>query len=195
MSQKKSKSELAMLIIGTRNKEQGSFELLLKSYSPLIESCVNFYSVGNLEKYRDDFRQEATVAFYNSILTYNLEQTAVEFGLYAKICICNALNSQIRLSKRLSNETLQDSFDDLNLIDGDENPSSKLLENERLEHLFNIIRSTLSPYEYRIWKLYLSGYSVSEIANQLETDSKSVSNAVYRIRVKLKSSIKRQRND
>lgn len=190
MSHKKSKSELADLIIGVRNKNQSAFEVLLKSYSPLLDSCVNFYAVGNLEKYRDDFRQEANVAFYNSILTYNLEQTNVEFGLYAKICICNALNSQIRISKKLANETLQDDFEVLNLVDDAESPSSKIMENERLEQLFKIIRSTLSTYEYRIWRLYLSGYSVSEIANQLKTDTKSVSNAVYRIRVKLRSSIK-----
>jgi RNA polymerase sporulation-specific sigma factor len=60
------------------------------------------------------------------------------------------------------------------------------------ENLLKIIQKSLSNYEYKIWRLYLSGFSTSEIANQLNTDSKSVSNAIYRIRVKLKTSINNQ---
>ena len=192
MSQKKSKKNITDLIIGARNKSQDDFEELLSQYSPLIESCVNFYSGGALEKYKDDFRQEATVAFYNSILTYNLGQSNVEFGLYAKICICNALNSQIRLSKKLSIETFQEDFEAIEHLSDTVDPSTKLLEKERLDALLKIIHESLSNYEYKIWKLYLSGFSTQEIAKQLNADPKSVSNAIYRIRVKLKASISNQ---
>lgn len=192
MSQKKDKKRIADLIIGARNKSQDDFEELLSQYSPLIESCVNFYSGGALEKYKDDFRQEATVAFYNSILTYDLGQNNVEFGLYAKICICNALNSQIRLSKKLSIETFQEDIESMEHLSDTIDPSAKLVEKERMEALLKIIQESLSNYEYKIWKLYLSGFSTQEIAKQLNTDPKSVSNAIYRIRVKLKASISNQ---
>ena len=192
MNHNRENKDLIDLIIGTRNKNQEDFEILLSKYSPLIESCVNFYAGGSLEKYKEDFRQEAAVAFYNSILTYNLEQDNVEFGLYAKICVCNALNSQIRISKKLSIETLQDDFEAIERFSDLSDPSAKLLENERLESLLKTIQDSLSNYEYKIWKLYLSGFSTPEIAGQLETDPKSVSNAIYRIRVKLKASINNQ---
>ena len=192
MNHKKEKKELTELIVGVRNKNQEDFEILLSQYSPLIESCVNFYSGGTLEKYREDFRQEATVAFYNSILTYNLNQNNVEFGLYAKICISNALNSQIRISKKFSIETLQDDFEAIERFNVSSDPSEKVLEKERIDSLLKTIQDSLSNYEYKIWKSYLSGFSTQEIAKQLDTDAKSVSNAIYRIRVKLKASINNQ---
>ena len=192
MDQKKGTKELSELILGVRDKNQDDFETLLAQYSPLIESCVGFYSGGALEKYKEDFRQEAAVAFYNSILTYNLNQKNVEFGLYAKICISNALNSQIRISKKFSIETLQDDFNVIEHFNDSVDPSAKVLEQERIESLLKTIQNTLSDYEYKIWKLYLSGFSTPEIANKLDTDAKSVSNAIYRIRVKLKASINNQ---
>ena len=190
MNSKKERKDLNALILSVRNKNQEDFEILLEQYSPLIESCVSFYSGGPLEKYKEDFRQEATVAFYNSILNYDMSQSSVEFGLYAKICICNALNSQIRISKKFLPETPQTDLDSFEFFIGSEDPSLKVLEEERLDDLFKIIKKSLSEYEYKIWKLYFSGFSVSSIAKQLSTDSKSVSNAIYRIRVKLKASIK-----
>lgn len=192
MNQKKEKSELADLIIGVRNKNQDDFKTLLSQYSPLIESCVNFYCGGTLEKYREDFKQEAAVAFYNSILTYNLNQNNVEFGLYAKICISNALNSQIRISKKFSIETLQDDFEVIEHFNDSNDPSESILEKERIDSLLKAIHDALSNYEYKIWRLYLSGFSTQEISKQLDTDAKSVSNAIYRIRVKLKTSITNQ---
>ena len=190
MDSKKAKTELVALIVSARNQDQAAFETLLEKYSPLIESCVTFYSAGPLESHRDDFNQEATIAFYNSICTYDVSQDSVEFGLYAKICISNALNSQIRLSKKFLSEPLEDNVESLKIFNDSEDPSLKILEKERMDDLLNTIRESLSDYEYKIWKLYFSGFSPADIAPKLNTDAKSVSNAIYRIRVKLRSSIK-----
>lgn len=195
MISKKSKEELNKLIIAVRNGDQKAFVLLLQQYSPLIEASLNmFCSDGSSSNDKDDFRQEASVAFYNSVLTYDLEQSNVEFGLYAKICVCNALISQIRIAKRIPAE-MQELSDDLFSVESTEDPSSRLLEEERLSFLFKIIRNSLSKYEYKVWKLYLAGCSTTEIATKLGTDSKSISNAIYRIRVKLRESLNQNRND
>ena len=88
------------LISRVRKEDGVAFEALLKKYTPLIEaSVVKVLGEDLLSLYGDDFRQEATVVFYNSILTYDMEQHEVEFGLYAKICIANALISQLRVLK------------------------------------------------------------------------------------------------
>ena len=189
MSQRKNKEELAMLISSVKNGDQRAFAALLQQYSPLIEASVNtFCTDGASTNDRDDFRQEASIAFYKSVLSYDLEQSDVELGLYAKICIFHALTSQARIAKRTPSDTQE--FSD-NHIPRElcEDPSSKLLEEERLGVILKIIRKALSKYEYKIWELYLSGYSPAEIAKLLNTDSKSVSNAIYRIRVKLKKSL------
>ena len=195
MNSKKSKNEINELILAVRNGDQQAFVSLLDQYSPLIEASVNmFCSDGTPANDKDDFRQEASVAFYNSILTYKLDQSDVEFGLYAKVCIFNALISQIRIAKRI-NPGAQEFSDNLITQEISEDPSSKLLEEERLRALFKIIRSTLSKYEYKVWELYLSGSSISDIARVLDTDSKSISNAIYRIRVKLKASLNQSRSE
>ena len=195
MNSKKSKKEINELIIAVRNGDQQAFVSLLEQYSPLIEASVNmFCSDGISANDRDDFRQEASVAFYNSILTYKLDQSDVELGLYAKVCIFNALISQIRIAKRINPEA-QEFSDNIQSQELSEDPSSRLLEEERLRALFNIIHSTLSKYEYKVWELYLSGSSISDIAKALNTDSKSISNAIYRIRVKLKASLNQNRNE
>ncbi|MBE6533540.1 MAG: sigma-70 family RNA polymerase sigma factor [Ruminococcaceae bacterium] len=195
MNSKKNKEEINKLILAVRGGDQAAFIELLKQYSPLIEASVNmFCSDGLSANDKDDFRQEASVAFYNSVLTYDLEQSDVELGLYAKICVCNALISQIRIAKRIPTE-VQELSDNIVSNEAHEDLSSRLLEEERLSFLFKIIRNTLSKYEYRVWELYLSGCSTSEIARQLNTDSKSISNAIYRIRVKLKETLNKNRND
>ena len=202
MSQKKDKSryntntDIKNLILSVRKNDQNSFVSLLEQYSPLIEASVNmFCSDEDLAGYRDDFKQEASVAFYNSILNYDLDQTNVEFGLYAKICICNALISQIRFLKRIQNEPTDEFSGEAIADDLTEDISAKIIEKENLDSLYAIIRGSLSKYEYEVWTLYVSGCSASDIASKLKTDSKSISNAIYRIRVKLRATIRQKRND
>jgi RNA polymerase sigma factor (sigma-70 family) len=199
MNSKKSKKEINDLILAVRNGDQKAFVSLLEQYSPLIEASVNMFCYDGLPANdtandKDDFRQEASVAFYKSVLTYDLNKEDVEFGLYAKICVCNALISQIRIAKRIPTE-VQELSDNLISSDTHEDPSSRILEEERLRFLFKVIRNTLSKYEYKVWELYLSGCSTSEIAKKLNAESKSISNAIYRIRVKLKESLNNNRND
>ena len=65
-----------------------------------------------------------------------------------------------------------------------------IVDEESTADLVRTIRAKLSNYENRVWWMYVSGMSVSEIALALGgADPKSVSNAVYRIRKKLKGVI------
>ena len=125
--------------------------------------------------------------FYNSILAYDLDQNEVEFGLFAKICIYNALVSVLRSLKRRTAEPLADIPECLLTVQESDDPSSRMLERERLESLYAVIRKNLSDLEYEVWQYYMSGKSAADIAKQLETDVKSVNNAIYRIRKKLRS--------
>lgn len=182
-------------ILEVREGRQESFSSLLSQYKPLIEGAVARYSVEEIsELSREDLRQEAYLAFYQSILSYDIEQSEVEFGLYAKICVTNGLLSRLRRFKRQaqisweSPESLE-SRGDLPL-EGQEDPSERILEEERLGLLYATIRHCLSDYEYRVWSLYMSGRSAREIGLAVEKDEKSVANAIYRIRKKLRSELR-----
>lgn len=194
MNQKKTKEEINELVLAVKNGDQKAFVLLLQQYSPLIEASVNMFCSDEIPTNdKEDLRQEASVAFYNSVLTYDLEQSEVELGLYAKICMRHALISHIRIAKRIPTD-IQELSENLISDEPNEDPTSRLLEEERLSFLFKIIRNTLSKYEYKVWELYLSGCSTPEIAKKLNTDSKSISNAIYRIRAKLRESLNKKRN-
>lgn len=177
------------LISRVRSGDDVAFEELLESYMPLIEASVlrtlgeELYSL-----HADDFKQEAILTFYNSILTYDTEQHEIEFGLYAKICISNALISQLRRLSKRKNERLSSASESGLLENGLEyDPSSRILEQESLSELYSVIRENLSGFEYRVWRLYMSGRSAKQIGLMIGKDEKSVANAVYRIRKKLRA--------
>ena len=162
-----------------RQGDQKAFEGLAEQYAPLIDSLTARFC-------REDLRQEAMVVFYHSILTYDLEQSEVEFGLYAKICISNALISQFRLRKRQRAEQVLRLAEELPEPNDTEDPTAKLLEQERLDALWSVIEENLSRLENRIWRLYMSGRTAKEIASLVGKDEKAVTNGIYRIRRKLR---------
>lgn len=188
MNVKKLKKDVRALILDVRGGDQNAFDTLLDQYRPLIDASVaRFSSDESFSLYCEDLKQEASVVFYNSILAYDLEQTEVEFGLFAKICIYNALVSFLRALKRRSAEPVAEIPQNLITVQDFEDPSARMLEQERLKSLYAVIRKNLSELEYKVWQLYISGRSAAEIAALLSTDEKSVNNAIYRIRKKLRA--------
>ena len=178
-------------IRGVRQENEDAFVSLAKRYEPLIDSLVSrFFRDGEVGFGREDLRQEAMVVFYHSILTYDTEQSEVEFGLYAKICISNALISQFRVQKRHGSERLTPLNEELPEDGEAEDPSERLLEQERLAALWADIEANLSPFENRVWRLYISGRTAREIALLVGKDEKSVANGIYRIRKKLRAVLK-----
>ena len=178
------------LIVDFRAGDQKAFGELLEIYSPLIEASIAKYSgVYESSAEVDDLRQEATVVFYNSVMTYELDQNEVEFGLYAKICITNALISQLRAYKKRESERPSDNLSEDFLAGDSEDPLGKILEQESTKALYSLIRKNLSDLEYRVWQLYMSGRSAREIGQLVGKDEKSVSNAIYRIRAKLRRTL------
>ena len=187
MNVKKSKKDVRALILDVRGGDQNAFDTLLDQYRPLIDASVaRFSSDESFSLYCEDLKQEASVVFYNSILAYDLEQNEVEFGLFAKICIYNALVSFLRAMKRRSAEPVAEIPQNLITVQDFEDPSARMLEQERLKSLYAVIRKNLSELEYKVWQLYISGRSASEIATLLSTNDKSINNAIYRIRKKLR---------
>ena len=186
----KTRAQTLARILAVREGSQESFSLLLEQYRPLIESVIGRFTNEEIsELNREDLRQEASLVFYNSILTYDLEQSEVEFGLYAKICITNGLVSYLRRLKPRKEILLGEVDVEKSTESVSEDPSAGILERERVRALYAIIRRVLSDYEYRVWSLYMSGRSAQEIGEAMSRDEKSVSNAIYRIRKKLRKEL------
>ena len=181
--------ETLSLIARAKQGDAEAFDVLLTQYGPLIEHRLQTARTRRpdiLPEDEKDLRQEAHLAFYRALLSYNADQQNVSFGLYAKICVENALISALRkmtpLTELLDYETM------VSLpADREEDPSLRLREQEDYEALSRRIARALSPFENAIWQRYIAGMTAPDIARQMGKDTRSIHNAIYRIRSKLRS--------
>ncbi len=178
------------LIQSAKQGEQAAFELLLEQYRPLIGSLVGQFASKYPNVDSEDLNQEATICFHRALMRYDCSREDVSFGAYAKKCIANGLISFLRANKQASVNI--SSFDDEATVFIDrcfppDDPVQTVQERENYEALCHRVRASLSDYENRVWWLYLSGRTAKEIALALHKDEKSIQNAIYRIRQKLRS--------
>ena len=189
-----SNKEVLTLLENAQTGDQSAFEILKEKYEPLIASQVQKHILPDMNRQDiEDLRQEALIVFCRAVSLYDINARDVEFGLYAKICIENALVSSVRSYVRKNQGrilSLNDSGDVLNEEFEECDQLQRVVNNESFALLVNLIKDCLSEYESRVWWLYVSGMSVSEIAKTVgDTEPRSVSNAIYRIRKKLRSRI------
>ena len=188
-----SNAEIRELLKESRNGSEVALSELISRYEPLILSLLSKFSFGNFvrEDY-EDLHQEMLIIFCNAVMKYNLEQTDVDFGLYAKICMERGLVSQLRAAKRRAIiEPMPDSCEDIGANEV-EDPSICVFEAESVREMWKLINENLSEYENKVWNLHLSGLTSSEIAKEVCRDGKSIDNALCRIRAKLRKALKRQ---
>lgn len=170
--------------------DENAFEELALQYAPLIRSMSARFTRSFSETADtaaigvQDLEQEARLALYRAAKTYDAAKNGVTFGLYAKICVRNSLVSMWRKSAAAA-RALRRSEQNAEETAG-KDTLTELLSAAETDALRARIRETLSPYESRIFEQYISGMSVKQISLNADKTEKSVSNALYRIRVKIK---------
>ncbi len=177
-----------------------AFAALAEMYEGVVESSVKRFSpsfgIGqqNDGAYEEeDLRQYALLALYRAADTYNEDEKgkSVSFGLYAKICINNALISALRKynTEKKRREAARKSFPAVKTVS---DPLGVIIDSEQKKSVMKQASRVLSAYEKEIFDYYIAGKSVREIAERLGKDEKSISNAVYRIKVKVRGLLKNQ---
>jgi RNA polymerase sporulation-specific sigma factor len=175
-------TDILTVVEKARSGDDSAFEILLKKYNSLLLSMARKYSdmCNTPSRQYDDFLQEAKMAFYNSVLTFNVDN-GITFGAYAKICVRNRLVSCLRYAtskkRRKSNGDSEETS---------KSPQDTVIRRELEEKLLSLAENILSTYELRIYKMYIQGAKVKEISAKIGKDEKSVNNAIFRIRSKLK---------
>lgn len=176
------------LVTLVREEDGQAFERLLGMYEPMINAAVRRYLPEGDDV--DDARQEALSGFYRAALTFDLDQSEVAFGFYAKVCVTNALISHIReVTRRARREAANIEYDDyMRYYAGTSpDPAQQVAERESTEALKNLIKQYLSPYENRVWDMHVAGVSTQAISEKLGKPVRSIDNALYRIRRKLRN--------
>ena len=176
-------TDILTVVERARSGDDSAFEVLLNKYNSLLISMARKYSdmCNTPSRQYDDFLQEAKMAFYNSVLTFN-EDSGITFGAYAKICVRNKLVSCVRVLNSKKRQKRSDSKEDY----GSENPQDALIVRELEKQLFSHAQDYLSAYEKKVFACYIAGERAKEISLKMSKSEKSVNNAIYRIKAKLK---------
>ncbi len=183
---------LKELIAKTAAGNEESFAEIAEMYSPLTESIISRYCASDVFSTQDieDIRQELVIALYDAVLAYDLSREKIEFGLFAKICMTNRVISRLRKLERTRGKEIPTSDSEMMSEDDAKLSASEplllVIYRERVDSINGLINRNLSKFERSVFGLYISGYSSRDIANILGTNDKSVENAVYRLRKKLK---------
>ena len=162
--------------------DESAFEAIREQYAALLLSTVSKLMPGCPDAEFEDLLQEATLALYHAALSFKPDQEKVTFGLYAKICVRNRLISAIRKLRRASAPQPAETKETAS-----QRKSSRRAPLGELSHLVDTI---FSDFERSVYELYLQGYSASQIAERLERDAKSIDNAIYRMRRKIRQHLK-----
>ena len=177
--------------------DESASEYLLYKYRNLVRTRVKAYFLVGAEK--EDLLQVGMIGLWQAIIDFRGDR-AVSFPAFAKVCIQRHIITAIKTATRQKQTPLNsslslesppdDSGQDWNLSDiipGDntQNPQDKLLRDEDTRVLHEMLRQLLSEFEWSVLAGYQLGKSYREIAAELNCKTKSVDNALARIKRKV----------
>ena len=175
-------TDISDLILRCRERDDEAFDELVSRYTPMMRSVVFGFSSPSFEF--SELFSEACVALHSAAERFDLAQTEVTFGLYARICVRNRILDLIRTDSDLS-------FSDSNVeqLSYEDSVEHRLEEREIFNSILSSARLLLSDYEYRVLLLHIQGYKTAAIAEMLSRSAKSVDNAKFRIFRRLREEI------
>lgn len=182
-------NELLALYRGGRDTRRGrnAATALISRYLKLVSKRARAYSGGAAEF--DDLAQEGLLAFLRAAESFE-PQRGTAFAAFADVCVTNGIRSAVRRLNCGAESLEIGAVEGLQEERGTEDaytPENIWVEKEAEAGLYEKISELLSKKEWDIFKLYVGGAPYGEIAAELGIPKKSVENAVFRIRKKLKA--------
>lgn len=178
------------------NGDRAAEETLVLRYSRLVRVCARpfFLAGGDSE----DLIQEGMLGLLSAIREFRPNRGA-HFRTFAEVCVRRRIISVVRAAAGGKHTPLNDSVSlDPSLVLANQdftsfgaayhqqrNPEDVVIHEENLSALEEAIQKELTRLEAQVLALYLSGLSYVEIAEEVRRSTKSVDNAVQRIRRKI----------
>ncbi len=176
-----SDEELVSLAKSGLNK---AFDELVARFSKTVILLTKNYYVAALT--REDWFQEGMIGLLLAVRTFN-EEKKCTFATYASVCITNRLRSVCKKALGCKNEPLNNSLElDDTVVPPSVSTEDDYIENEEYTFFTEKYVSVLSAVEKNVVEYYIAGFSYSEIAKKLGMTEKSVDNALFRAKTKLK---------
>lgn len=183
------KNELHSLVKAAQQGDTEAMEELIIEYSRFVFQADKKYFIPGASK--EDLYQEGMIGLFTAIKTYD-ETRNLSFEDYLSLSIRNAIIRAVRTAtqkKQLLLTNAQSIDDDINVFL--KLRSSKELEDTvfgkfKAEQIRGIINHYLSKNERKVIMLKLSNFSMEEICSIMDEEKKTVENALYRARKKIK---------
>lgn len=183
--------------------DQDMLLLLLEHYRPLLRRIARGYFLpyGDTE----DLLQEATLGFIKAVRDFEPAR-GIPFRPFAELCVTRQIITAVKTATRQKHLPLntaislsQPRFDEGDQTLADvlpdrwaESPEDRLERLEEASALGAAVRDVLSPYERAVAVRYLEGMSFQQIADACGTHVKSVDNALWRVKCKLRRHLARE---
>jgi RNA polymerase sporulation-specific sigma factor len=172
-------------------------ETLYARYKQIVRSKARTYFLVGAD--REDIIQEGMIGLYKAVMDYQFERQA-SFRAFAELCITRQIITAIKSATRKKHIPLNTyiSFN-RSVFEGDNerplidvltstrisDPEEVLIGRENYAAVADSIQNSLSKLERSALELYLLGYSYQQIAEGLQISTKSVDNAIQRVKKKL----------
>ena len=194
----KSDEELVNCI---RQGDNDALEYLIQKYKDLVNIKVSKYFILGAEK--EDIFQEGLIGLFKAIKGFKID-SEYSFKSFANLCIERQLITAIKTSNRQKHIPLNsylslnsNAYDDddnssvLEILDLNavEDPLDTIKKKEYYKYIENKIDTSLSTFEKQVLQRYSRGESYTQIAEKLDSSTKSVDNAIQRIRKKATKSL------
>jgi RNA polymerase sporulation-specific sigma factor len=166
-----------------------AMQLLFARYEGIVRRRARSARIDGLEP--EDLFQEGMIGFITAVRSYRIDRGA-SFRTYALLCITRRMASAVRSALSQKNLPLGTYISLDEELDTDTIPSSRsgnpedmVVCREELQNFQSFMERNLTLLERRVLKLYISGRSYAAMAEILNVNTKTVDNALQRIRKKL----------
>ena len=148
----------------------------------------------------EDLIQEGLVGLYKAIRDFRTDRES-SFRNFAELCITRQIITAVKTSTRNKHTPLNQyvSFSQTPAASGDGEPTldevlpgpvahdpvNQVISSEELHSLVACLSSVLSELESSVLSLYLDGHSYEAVAERLACDTKTVDNALQRVKRKV----------
>jgi len=186
------------LVLRSRNGDDSALDALMRRYTGFVRLKASSYFIAGGES--EDLIQEGLVGLYKAVRDFRSDKET-SFRSFAELCITRQIITAIKTATRYKHAPLNTyvSFsqtpagqEDSDVTLGDalagpsvDDPVVCVISTEELQSLVFTLGTGLSPLESDALRLYLEGLSYEEMAEELGCDTKTVDNALQRVKRKV----------
>jgi len=186
------------LVALAKRGQADAYERIVRRYRGFVRLKASAYFMLGGES--DDLIQEGLLGLFKAVRDFRTDRES-SFRNFAELCITRQIITSVKTASRNKHSPLNQyvSFAQSPAAAGDSettleeilpgapinDPANQVIATEELSSLIDCLASVLSELESRVLSLYLDGYSYEVVAERLECDTKTVDNALQRVKRKV----------